>query len=412
MQSSDYKLNLNILRICQILPKIIREAFSTLLNYGYSCAYFHVLELAYTRLDNHQQIKIFLEKRLSLMVAIIAPKLLVIKKEDQYLKIEDIVFSDLTKLNNLVIEQSNRQTVKFYKYLYSYFLHYGDFRIAAFFRTLLDHTSKLTADNKLSNASDLITNKKDYLDSIGLQSDQIRHSLPSSRRNDADFLNYVKNKTIAVVGPCIPLDEVGSEIDGFDIVIRPNFRLITNLPSSQFGTKTNVSYYNHAMMLYNKNAIADASEILDWCCLKSQDELVAMENFDPNTSTNLRVFFNADKFFESGSANGMQNSIYDLLQFSPKRIKLFCTDFFIGQGYVKTYQNARKGATIESMLSPQFNSNSMRLHDGFSNFLFLKQMKELNIIEVDRTAKEILDLDISAYANKIQELYGHHNLAE
>tara|TARA_B110000858_G_scaffold163963_1_gene189811 strand:- start:370 stop:489 length:120 start_codon:yes stop_codon:yes gene_type:complete len=39
-------------------------------------------------------------------------------------------------------------------------------------------------------------------------------------------------------------------------------------------------------------------------------------------------------------------------------------------------------------------------------------MKELNIIEVDRTAKEILDLDISTYSNKIQELYGHHNLAE
>ena len=370
------------------------------------------MELAYTRLDNHQQIKIFLEKRLSLMVAIIAPQLLVIKKEDQYLKIEDIVFSDLTKLNNLVIEQSNRQILKFYKNLYSYFLHYGDFRIAAFFRTLLDQTSKSTVGYELSNTPDLISKKKDYLDSIVLKSEQKRDSFPSSQENNKDFLDYVKNKTIAIVGPCIPLDEVGSEIDGFDIVVRPNFRLTNNLPSSQFGAKTNVSYYNHMMAIYNKNAIADASEILDWCCLKSQGDLIAVENCEPNVSRNLRVFFIADQFFESGSGNGMQNHIYDLLQFSPKRMKLFCTDFWVGQGYVEAYLNTRKGLTIESAQSSQLISTSMRLHDCFSNFLFLKQLKELKIIEVDKTSKEILDLDISAYSNKMQELYGHHNLVE
>lgn len=91
------------------------------------------------------------------------------------------------------------------------------------------------------------------------------------------------------------------------------------------------------------------------------------------------------------------NILYDLLHFSPKRIKLFCSSFYISgnschpgyHGYVK------------SPYGGDVFSDGLRAHDPFSGFMLTQRLFQANLISADRLGEGALNTNRSQYASRL-----------
>lgn len=319
---------------------------------------------------------------------------------------------------------------------YQYFRYFGDFRVAEFFRqqalqaSLREQESApylmpfaLNAALELGMAEQVLrflhnkssnTVSTEYIQALK----PIAHALMGNRttanrlwketfrESDFRYYDYIEGRSVAIVGPASPLYAVGSEIDGFDVVVRTNFRTGLNLSADLFGSRTNVSYYNHATWTTRRDAVLSAANSLNWINLKGKDDDSLLMKLSPSFTGGARVFFQADPIFFSGYPMGIPNIIFDLIRFSPSQIKLFCANFYItGNDYNSNYNpEAKSNAGFKRT------SESLRLHDPFSGFMLTKRLFEMNFISADSLSENALTTSRSEYACRLNEIFGRWTL--
>jgi len=214
------------------------------------------------------------------------------------------------------------------------------------------------------------------------------------------FADYIKDKSIAIVGPLKSDLNLGEEIDSHDIVIRFNYKGLDKSLKASHGAKTNVSFYIVEILVKDR---IDAKQIsymneLDWVIADmwhKEDNLCFT-----GLKSNLRLrYFDANEYanpYFKGTTNGIQRILLDILRFDVGKIKIYNSNLFLDNSYEKSYKS--RGTLGADHLN-------FIWHDPLSNFIFLKRLKEYNIIDVDSILENILKLTPSEYINEIENRY-------
>lgn len=213
----------------------------------------------------------------------------------------------------------------------------------------------------------------------------------NSKVVDKNFLEYIKNKKIAIVGPVNTGLESGDEIDGFDIVVRLNYRGKEFLNRKTHGAKTNISYYANDQLtseIIDENIIKSFPD-LDWIIYDGH-----VENILPSPKRHVYMTWHINPFYK-GSANAIPKSIIDLALYQPQLIKVFNVNLWLSQGNIEGYHFGFKRNEISRFIR----------HDPLSNFIFMKNAYENNIIEADRVLSDILCMDPKDFIFALNDTY-------
>jgi Tfp pilus assembly protein PilF len=227
-------------------------------------------------------------------------------------------------------------------------------------------------------------------------------------RANEEFLTLVKGKSIAIVGPANTQQLQGLEIDGFDLVVRNNLTsadMIVNY-GKELGRRTDIVYYNATFGPHLKKEVSDFLRdhpkitpvfrgFTSWFAQKRMDE----RNGGSSSSSRILSGQVAPFLGQKGSLHGIQKIIWDMLKFSPSKIKLFNVDFFVS-GYNDLYISKDK----EGLASYQTECNFGYEHDPLQSFVFTKEMFKRKLIECDPLAKEILTWSKEEYLSRLQEM--------
>ncbi|MBF0105225.1 MAG: hypothetical protein HQM16_07850 [Deltaproteobacteria bacterium] len=321
--------------------------------------------------------------------------------------------------------------------LYHYYLHFGDFRTALFFRKIALAASlcEQKGQRKVSPCAIKAALELGWHDVVFLLLDQYdvcmidENTLMNARNmalimrgdqsvmqncwqathseDDNNYLDFIRGKTIAVVGPSMPDEELGAEIDGFDLVVRTNFRMDQDLPAVFLGSRTDIAYYNHVSWRQRRDAVLESAGYLKWVNLKGRNEVVQFNESASKNKSKCRVYHQAESVFFTGAPLGVPNILYDLLHFSPKCIKLFCSSLYIsGINYNPGYHSYDK--TLNHDVSAH--ARSLRVHDVFSSYIFVRYLLKTGAILADKLSQATLETCEQEYASRINKIYGRDTL--
>jgi hypothetical protein len=211
-------------------------------------------------------------------------------------------------------------------------------------------------------------------------------------RDDIEYFNLIKHKSISIVGPADLNYDNGETIDSFDLVVRPIYNANQSLNQNFYGKRTDISYYNFGFISQFPKKIKHASKILKFINLKVKDQKVYEKN------KNYRIFKLIDPFYFNGSGNSIPNIVFDLMFFSPRKIKIFNSTLYLGKSlYGKDFQiyNSRK-LNREKLLY------KIRIHDPLSQFIFLKTIWLKKLIFFDNFGSNVIKKTVNEYATELQ----------
>lgn len=217
---------------------------------------------------------------------------------------------------------------------------------------------------------------------------------------DEQFYKLISFKKIAIVGPSSNFSENGKEIDSYDVVVRMNQADNIGLSKKFKGIKTDVIYFNGTKTekLINKNDFAYINKA-KFLIFKTEGyvNLFKTLNFK-----NVRRNMNIDNFLSIGSANMLPYIIYDLINYSPKKIKIFDNDLMINPTRMKNYQT-EKINNKEKFLKIIFE------HDPLSQFYFIKKMiKKYKNIQGDKRFNATIKMKDLNFLKKLEKSYDLH----
>jgi hypothetical protein len=208
-----------------------------------------------------------------------------------------------------------------------------------------------------------------------------------------NYQNIISNSSIIVEGP--------APKKRFLCRRRGQILVKTNEKKKQY--KNKVIYYQNigSVLEYSKN-IKKTLPTLLYTCFKTKSSFYFFMLKILGKNYNTRVYHNVNNILLNRyGANNIQNIIYDLLIYRPKKILLTGINFYIGR---KLY----KKNSVKRIRMPLI-AQSLRAHEPFSNFLFIKNLWKREIIEVERDVADILKLSESKFAIKLDQKYGIYN---
>ena len=209
-----------------------------------------------------------------------------------------------------------------------------------------------------------------------------------------NYQNIISNASIIVEGPAP--NKKSFCIQRGQILVK------TNEMKKQYKNRV-ISYYNGASVKKYSRDIEKVLPTLLYSCFKTKSSFYSLILKIWKKNCNMRVYHNSNNILlNKYGANNIQNTIYDLLIYRPKKIFLTGITFYIGK------KNYKKNYLTSSLLMPRL-AQSLRVHEPFSNFLFIKNLWKREIIEVDREVADILKLTESKFATKLDQKYGIYN---
>jgi hypothetical protein len=219
---------------------------------------------------------------------------------------------------------------------------------------------------------------------------------------DLEFIDYIKSKSVAIVGPTEPMNDLGKEIDQFDIVIRLSYlgKEHSVLDSLKFGSKTSISYFS-AHLRFFENEVKQLPNEINYVC-------VTLPKFAPTVLDypNIRKTFKFETCF-IGKPNLIQSVLFDILFCKPSKIKVFCSNLFLTK---KTYSDSYPSTAMLNKLAGGgahrgLNSLTFMNHDPINNFLIMKRFFESGLMEADEELTAVLNLSVDEYMLGLYRIY-------
>ena len=270
----------------------------------------------------------------------------------------------------------------------------------------LDQGEQLEAEEIMSRLYGKIKNKS-YLDKLaayislmkGDKNNAWKIAKPYFSGKDLAFEEYVKGKKVAIVGPAPSGEELGSEIDSYDIVIRTNFMGKESMPlAKEFGTKTNISYYGGIIGKINEMPDHSFINEIDYAVYK---RLRYQFQQDYNKLTQSRAMFNQDDLLFIGTANMIPLILYDIFHFMPSKVKVFKVNFHFTNKYYYDGYVLNKSKIFE----PAEQWYSFANHDQITQLNFVRNLWDSMLIEVDKQCENVLLLSPEQYAADLERVY-------
>jgi len=224
-----------------------------------------------------------------------------------------------------------------------------------------------------------------------------------------DFHSFIQGKSIAIVGPAKSLNNDAKEIDSYDIVVRCNYKEegigVDNLIK---GVRCDISYYNGTNVKYlMASNLQNFPKNIDWIVFdKEYRHEILKKKFKElgiNNKYRFKLLNRANKYLFNGRPNAIPNIVYDLLLHKPAQIKIFHADFMLTVGRSKGY--------FAGIMPKDFNRKKKELrsisrnHDPISQFRFMKNLYNKNLIEGDKRFEEVINLSTKEFMTQLNEIY-------
>lgn len=217
---------------------------------------------------------------------------------------------------------------------------------------------------------------------------------------DRGFADMIRGRSVAIVGPAPSGEAAGSEIDGFDIVVRCNYRGAERLPDpGDFGSRTDVAYYNVSDS--RSLAAADDRTFLDelrYAVVKS----IGFE-FQAALRDEGRLRIAPPNWAQVlGTPNSIPVALVDILPFCPARVRIFHANLFVSREkhFAQYRPETAQGAAQNLRRKLRFD-----LHDPFSQLALTRNLWRSGMVEVDDRLAEVLELDDAAYARALEDSF-------
>ncbi len=270
--------------------------------------------------------------------------------------------------------------------------------------------------------------KKDYslLNNLFKRNNRvIKYSYPTllnllqneTNKNDVgdktdEFDSFVRGKSIAIVGPAKTDKEDASEIDSYDVVVRCNYKE-EGIGTDDVikGNRCDISYFNGKQCLHFLSSdIQKFPDNVNWLVTKSESHKnLVKDKFDKEKINhcckkfNVRCINGINKYLFNNGPNAIPNIAFDLLLFNPKKVKIFHADLMLTVQRNKGYDPDK---SIKYNIKEKFLRSLSTSHDPISQFVFLKNLFDKNLIEGDKRFQEVMKLEVKQFMVELQNIYG------
>lgn len=216
----------------------------------------------------------------------------------------------------------------------------------------------------------------------GVEYDRARRSLVDAR--------------VFFYGPAPGADIKILQANSFDYIALINYtrRIVLDL-----NNKPIISYYNGQRLVEEWEAIFEASKKVAMIFPKSKTSGMFSKKLLSESQILRASKSPVNVMFESHTPNNFQNGVYDLLFLNVRNI------FVTGFNFWCSKQAWEKGYKPESYSHYNSLSMSIRSQEPLSNFLFIKNLYNNNLIKLGDDVKKIVALDVEGYAEILDDLY-------
>ena len=265
--------------------------------------------------------------------------------------------------------------------------------------TFLNHLDQGLEDNNVALGRDL-------REVAHFWAQEARVSANSSAIN-SEYWEFLKNKTIALVGPSEGLAGDGKEIDNHDIVVRLNYSFSgkgTDLNTK--GTRTDITYF---MREHCEAFIAEQNglvpEEIKWAVVKDNQHLKKIKAQDYQRLKILEGDSLRQHTFNA-SLTAIPCVLTDLLKYPVAGVKIFHCDLFLTVMRAPGYT---PNSVARHTLWQQKRDINKSFHDPATNFIFLQRLYENNRYKVDPPLGRVLKMNLDDYLREMQTIYDEKN---
>jgi hypothetical protein len=218
-----------------------------------------------------------------------------------------------------------------------------------------------------------------------------------------DFYEFVCDKSVAIVGPLLANAENADSIDKHDIVARFNYlRSAKGCDPIYCGVRCDISAFNGSHSNYFlENFDKTLPRDLKWALFKSADHANILGRHNSNIKIDSLTDYSS--FFFNGSLNMLPVMVINLLIHGVRKIKIFNSDLLLSEKRYAGY-------------SFRFNDNDRLVnfcikrlvHDPVTQYIFLKNLYDVKIIEGDKRFEEVMSLGVRKYMVGLEDVYGKY----
>lgn len=237
---------------------------------------------------------------------------------------------------------------------------------------------------------------------------------PIIDQNDKFYLDFIKGKSIAIVGPAVTGENNGEEIDSHDVVVRLGYKgkkFIGEL--EKVGSRSDISYYSNGNAgLYISRKESEFLRDLEWAVFKSRKYM----GHASEINAERKRCFVRNEFYFCGSPTMMQNATFDILNFKPIRVKLFNINFncaevrhykeyLWSQEEWKIFLGKREHIYYRIWKDKPIDTGGFAHHDLLSQLNFIRNLWKNKIVEVDCDCERVLKMSNEEYLMEMERLH-------
>lgn len=208
-----------------------------------------------------------------------------------------------------------------------------------------------------------------------------------------DWADYIRGKSVAIVGPAVPEYDQSEEVDSKDVVIR--LRWTGELHHDWYGKRTDVSFYNKSSsrVFIETGAIDDVMKDLDW--------VIAKVPYGLTDVTNSRLAH----LPEGVNGNQVPILLHDLSFFEPGPVYVYGADFYWNpeKAYLPSYEKTSAKSVLGQDIPPVV--ERIKRHDWNAQRRICQDaMKKLNVLGDERFLN-VMKLTDDEYACGMRTMY-------
>ena len=209
-----------------------------------------------------------------------------------------------------------------------------------------------------------------------------------------DFAEYVKGKSVAVVGPALALDDQSAEVEAHDLVYRISYRHDLDPPVPGYGERTDIVFYNgEASRKYMLGVYDSFIDDSPWVVLKNTKRPAGPGRDITKDNT---VYAKAP----FAKANQLPIALNHLLECGPSKITIFGADLYLGGPGTAYHRNHLRR-------TPARNWWGVNFHDPAEQHVFMRELYRRNreIIVGDSRFLDALSTSTARYLRRLREVW-------
>jgi len=203
--------------------------------------------------------------------------------------------------------------------------------------------------------------------------------------NKDSYFNLLFNKSIAIIGPANNESLDLEEVKKFDLIIQCS---VFDIDKVFFSSKT-ISYYSK----FNTQKLNDLIKKNNFNFFNKL-QFISTKSYSKKISEKITNYRNFDSEINivSGSEQLLQHIINDVISYSPKRIKLFSADFYLGTKDYNLKYSGNELRNLNYLEQTRGNLFALSFHDLFSQINHIKTYHKLGYLELDEFTSKYIDL--------------------